>query len=166
MAPEQAVADTVDFRTDLYAWGLLLYELLAGAHPFARHITPQALITAHLTEPPPPFKESDNVPPALAALVMQCLEKDPSRRPESAAAVLASLDAVATTSTPVPAAPSNAPTVRTVARRPRRRMIVEGMIAVTVMLVALTAWLTRDGRRAVRSAHRRTWHRSRPLPTR
>ena len=82
MAPEQAVGDTVDHRTDLYAWGLLMYELLAGAHPFARHTTPQTLIAAHLTEPPPPFKESDTVPPALAALVMQCLEKDPSRRPE------------------------------------------------------------------------------------
>src|SRR4051812_8714060 len=69
MAPEQAVAGTVDHRTDLYAWGLLTYELLSGAHPFARHVTPQTLIAAHLTEPPPPFKESDNVPPALAALV-------------------------------------------------------------------------------------------------
>jgi serine/threonine-protein kinase len=62
MAPEQAVADAVDHRTDLYAWGLLVYEMLVGAHPFARHITPQALITAHLTEPPPPFRASDNVP--------------------------------------------------------------------------------------------------------
>ena len=85
MAPEQAVADTVDHRTDLYAWGLLTYELLAGAHPFARHTTPQTLITAHLTEQPPPFKESDRVPAPLAALVMRCLEKDPSRRPASAA---------------------------------------------------------------------------------
>src|SRR3954469_18070084 len=104
MAPEQAVADTVDHRTDLYAWGLLTYELLAGAHPFARHITPQALITAHLTEPPPPFRESDSVPPALSALVMQCLAKDPSLRPDSAAVVLASLDAVATIPTTAPTA--------------------------------------------------------------
>jgi len=148
MAPEQAVADTVDHRTDLYAWGLLTYELLTGAHPFARHITPQALITAHLTETPPPFKESDNVPPALAALVMQCLEKDPSRRPDSAGAVLASLEAAATSSTPAPAAPSTAPTVRATARGPRRRTVVEVAIAAAVMLIGLTAWLARDGRRA------------------
>src|SRR3954471_14648124 len=108
MAPEQAVADTVDHRTDLYAWGLLVYELLAGTHPFARHITPQALITAHLTEPPPQFK-SDSVPPALAALVMQCLEKDPACRPASAAAVLASLDVVTTTpSSPTAASAASA----------------------------------------------------------
>ena len=89
MAPEQAVGDVVDHRTDLYAWGLLVYELLTGTHPFGRHTTPQTLIAAHLTEPPPPFDASHRVPPALAALVMQCLEKDPARRPDSAAAVLA-----------------------------------------------------------------------------
>src|SRR5688572_416863 len=79
MAPEQAVGDAVDHRTDLYAWGLLAYELLTGAHPFGRHTTPQTLIAAHLTEPPPPFTASAQVPPSLAALVLRCLEKDPAR---------------------------------------------------------------------------------------
>jgi eukaryotic-like serine/threonine-protein kinase len=145
MAPEQAVADTVDHRTDLYAWGLLVYEMLAGAHPFARHTTPQSLITAHLTEPPPPFKDTDNVPPPLAALVMQCLEKDPVRRPDSAAAVLASLDAMATNATPVPSSGPSAPTI--VPSR-RRRRVIEGSLAVVVMLLALAAWMVRDGTRA------------------
>ena len=147
MAPEQAVADNVDHRTDLYAWGLLTYELLAGAHPFARHTTPQTLITAHLTEPPPPFKESDRVPPPLAALVMRCLEKDPSRRPGSAAEVLAALDAVATTSTPVPSIASPVPTAPIAVRSRRRRTVVE-VAAAGVLLIALAAWLIRDGRRA------------------
>jgi eukaryotic-like serine/threonine-protein kinase len=147
MAPEQAVADTVDHRTDLYAWGLLTYELLAGAHPFARHTTPQTLITAHLTEPPPPFKESDRVPPPLAALVMQCLEKDPSRRPGSAAEVLAALDAVATTSTPAPsiASPATAPAAT---RSSRRRTVAIAAVAGLVMLAVAAAWLARDGERA------------------
>ena len=145
MAPEQAVADTVDHRTDLYAWGLLVYELLAGAHPFARHITPQALITAHLTEPPPPFRESDHVPPALAALVMQCLAKDPALRPDSAAAVLASLDAVGTT--PTPSSPA-APSAPTAVRSRRRRTAVEVAAAGLVVLLVLAAWMVRDGRRA------------------
>ena len=52
MAPEQAVGDVVDHRADLYAWGVMAYELLAGAHPFRRHTTPQQLVAAHLTESP------------------------------------------------------------------------------------------------------------------
>ena len=150
MSPEQAVADTVDHRTDLYAWGLLLYELLAGAHPFARHITPQALITAHLTEAPPPFRESDHVPPPLAALVMQCLQKEPALRPESAAAVLASLDEVERIPTPVS---STTPTTSTATRSRRRRTAVEVAAAVVVLLLALGgAWMVRDGRRAKAAA--------------
>src|SRR5688500_8580486 len=65
MAPEQAVGDAVDHRTDLYAWGVMAYELLSGAHPFGRHTTPQTLITAHLTETPAGFKAADNIPAGL-----------------------------------------------------------------------------------------------------
>ena len=137
MAPEQAVGDGVDHRTDLYAWGLLAYELLSGAHPFGRHTTPQALITAHLTESPPPFKPSDQVPPALAALVMQCLEKDVARRPGSAAAVLATLDAATT-----PGASLETPA----ARAPRRRIAAGADVAGFLILVALAAWMVRGAR--------------------
>src|SRR5687767_12119036 len=103
MAPEQAVGDVVDHRTDLYAWGVMAYELLSGAHPFVRHTTPQAIITAHLTEPPAGFNSSAGISPGLAALVLRCLEKDPERRPGFAAELLAALDQVAT-SGPGPAA--------------------------------------------------------------
>ena len=134
MAPEQAVGDSVDHRVDLYAWGLLAYELLAGAHPFARHTTPQTLVTAHLTEPAPPFKTSDPVPPTLGALVMQCLEKEPARRPSSAAAILATLDAVTT-----PTASIERPAIRA----PRRGVAAGGIGVTLFILVALAAWLVR-----------------------
>ena len=137
MAPEQAVGDAIDHRADLYAWGLLAYELLAGAHPFVRHTTPQTLITAHLTESPAPFKASDQVPATLAALVMQCLEKDPGRRPDSAAAVLATLDAVTT-----PNAPVEMPAVRA----PRRGIAIGAVVAGVFVLVAVAAWLFRGVR--------------------
>jgi len=138
MAPEQAVGDAVDHRTDLYAWGVLAYELLTGAHPFGRHTTPQTLITAHLTEAPQGFKASDAVPPALAALVMRCLEKDPARRPASAAELLHALDAVATPagSRPIPAAQSLG----------RRMAWVMGATALAAL--AITVWILRPDNKA------------------
>jgi serine/threonine-protein kinase len=93
MAPEQAVGDTVDQRADLYAWGVLAYELLAGAHPFKQHVGAQKLITAHITESPVAIT---GIPIALGVLVMRCMEKSPSARPASAAELLAVLDNVST----------------------------------------------------------------------
>src|SRR5687767_4135052 len=128
MAPEQAVGDAVDHRTDLYAWGVMAYELLSGAHPFGRHTTPQTLITAHLTETPAGFKAADNIPAGLASLVMRCLEKNPNQRPESAAELLSALDQV-TISGSGPAA----------AAAPRRHGLA---IAVVLLLVGgLGGWL-------------------------
>ncbi len=133
MAPEQAVGDTVDPRTDLYAWGVLAYELLSGAHPFGRYTTPHQLITAHLTEAPAPLAGKDHaVPQPLAALVLQCLEKDPARRPDSAAAVLTALDTVGT---PVPAPVARSP------RGPR----TGALVAVGVLVMALMLWVLRSG---------------------
>ena len=98
MAPEQALGDPgTDYRTDLYAWGVVAWELLAGRHPFFAATTPHAMIAAHVSEPPPPLgAQRPDVPPALAALVMRCLEKSPARRPASASELLEALDAVGT----------------------------------------------------------------------
>lgn len=91
-APEQAVGDAAtDHRADLYALGVLAYEMLAGMPPFAGR-TPAALIAAHLTEMPAPLAAHAAVPPALATLVMQLLEKRPEDRPRSALAVLELLE--------------------------------------------------------------------------
>ena len=145
MAPEQAIGETVDNRTDLYAWGVMAYELLTGAHPFVRHTTPQQLIAAHITERPASLTGANpTVPPALAALVMRCLEKDPALRPASAAEVLTALDAAAT---PVPSA--EAPSVRA----PRRKM-TGLVVAAGLIIVAIAAWtlLTRRTGNAPSSA--------------
>ena len=91
MAPEQAAADpATDHRADLYAWGVVAYELLAGRHPFAGKTSPQQLMAAHFAEAPAPLPKM--VPPALGALVARCLAKDPADRPASADDVLALLE--------------------------------------------------------------------------
>ena len=93
MAPEQAAADPdTDHRADLYALGVVAYELLAGSTPFDGR-TPRALLAAQMAEAPPPITERrPDTPPALAGLVMQLLQKDPADRPQTADAVLAALD--------------------------------------------------------------------------
>ncbi len=88
MAPEQAAGDPdTDQRADLYAWGVVAYELLTGRHPFAKRTSPQQLLRAHLTETPAAFPPTITVSPTIAALVLQCLAKDPDDRPASAGAV-------------------------------------------------------------------------------
>src|SRR5690606_21058376 len=95
MAPEQLAADpSADHRVDIYAVGLVAYELLTGASPFAAP-SPTATMTAQLTRTPEPLHPMRAaVPPALSALVTRCLAKDADNRPSTAEAVLAELDAI------------------------------------------------------------------------
>jgi serine/threonine protein kinase/tetratricopeptide (TPR) repeat protein len=95
MAPEQAAADpATDHRADIYSWGVLAYELLSGAHPFAGIKERHRLIAAHMVERPRPLRGTrrDEVPPFVADLVMRCLDKDPNARPQSAEAVVRDLE--------------------------------------------------------------------------
>ena len=93
MAPEQAAADPhTDHRADLYALGVVAYELLVGHPPF-HGMAPQQMLAAHaVTVPEPVSARRAAVPPALAALVMRLLEKRPADRPQSAAEVVRALD--------------------------------------------------------------------------
>lgn len=86
MAPEQALGQEVDARADLYALGIILYELLAGRRPFEAE-SPVTLLGMQVTQPPPSFRTSApdvDVLPELEALIMELLEKEASRRPSDA----------------------------------------------------------------------------------
>ncbi|HEX6806683.1 MAG TPA: protein kinase, partial [Gemmatimonadaceae bacterium] len=130
MAPEQALGEPgVDQRADLYAWGVMAYELLAGVHPFAGRSTIQALVAAHLTETPPPLAATrPDAPPSLSNMVMRCLEKSPDRRPAGAADVLSVMESVNTSADVVQ--PPNG-------RRGRRAALLGGAAAVVVALAAV-----------------------------
>jgi serine/threonine-protein kinase len=80
MSPEQLMGAQLDGRSDLYALGILAYEMLTGALPFPAK-TPGEMITAHLkTMPPPPSKVKAGIPPLLDQIVLRLLEKQRDKR--------------------------------------------------------------------------------------
>ncbi len=95
MAPEQAAADpATNHRADIYAFGCVAYEVLAGKPPFAGK-TPQRLLAAQMGEKPQPIVElRADAPHELAELVMKCLEKDADDRPQSASDLVHVLESV------------------------------------------------------------------------
>ena len=97
IAPEQAAGDpNVDHRADIYSFGCMAYELLAGRSPFADR-TPQRMMAAHMAELPRPITElRAELPEPLARLVMRCLEKEASARPQSASELVNALDSAST----------------------------------------------------------------------
>ncbi|HEX6576032.1 MAG TPA: protein kinase [Gemmatimonadaceae bacterium] len=94
MSPEQAAGDVIDHRADIYAWGVIAYEMLAGVHPFADKATAAHMMAAQISQMPQPLNTaSGRIPVALANLVMQCLAKAPGGRPPSAGDLIDMLDA-------------------------------------------------------------------------
>jgi tetratricopeptide (TPR) repeat protein/tRNA A-37 threonylcarbamoyl transferase component Bud32 len=95
MAPEQAAGDpSTDHRADLYAFGIMAYEMLAGRAPFTG-LTPQRMLAAHMSERPVTIAQlRADVPPALAELVMRCVEKEADRRPQEAADIVRYLETI------------------------------------------------------------------------
>jgi tetratricopeptide (TPR) repeat protein len=106
MAPEQALGQTIDGRADLYALGVLLYELTTGRVPFHGD-DPLTIVSQHVHAPvvPPRVLRSD-IPPALETIIVRLLAKDPSQRFSSAAETRAALlESLKTDSVPSDSAP-------------------------------------------------------------
>jgi eukaryotic-like serine/threonine-protein kinase len=135
IAPEQAAGDpNVDGRADVYAWGVVAYELLAGTPPFVGRAAHQ-LIVAHIGEPPPPLAvRAPELPVALAALVMRCLEKDPAKRPQSATEVLATLEVARTPSGALPSPEALPKSARETSSHRRRRMAAAALLVLVLVI--------------------------------
>jgi serine/threonine-protein kinase len=151
MSPEQATGEVnIDHRSDIYAVGILGYELLTGQPPFTAP-TAQAVLSAQVLERPKPVTERRQAVPApLSDLLLRCLEKDPADRWQSAEEVLQALETMATPSGGI--TPTSTRPVKTIdARRsaPRRRWAMVAAAAALVALAGTGIFLVAGGETAI-----------------
>ncbi len=145
MSPEQAMGEAdIDHRSDIYAVGVMAYEMLTGHPPFDGK-TSQAVLSAHVMEQPTDISQQrPSVPPTLAQLIMRCLEKNPADRWQSAEEMLPRLEVVGTPSgglTPTDTRPVGAmPKRQSVTRR---RWI--GSVAAALVVAGVGGWFMRGG---------------------
>ena len=137
MAPEQVRGEVADHRSDLFALGVVMHEMLGGAKPFSRGSAVDTLHAILHTDPP----ELTGVPPALARIVARCLEKEPTRRFQSAHDLAFALEALSDASgvTPMAAATRTAPAA---GRVPVRRFT----IGLALVAAVAAGWFAGSGR--------------------
>lgn len=94
MSPEQVSGAQVDARSDIFSFGVLLYEMTTGRHPFQRDSTAATLAAVVNHEPEPANALAEDVPPAIAAIIARCMRKDPDERFGSASELKTALTTV------------------------------------------------------------------------
>ncbi|MBI5478815.1 MAG: serine/threonine protein kinase, partial [Deltaproteobacteria bacterium] len=90
MSPEHCQGRGMDHRADIYSLGVILYRMFCGSEPFTGGTIMEVML-AHMTLPPPPPRQLATLPEELEGVILQCLAKDKSERPESVAALRALL---------------------------------------------------------------------------
>ena len=130
MAPEQVRGEPADERTDVYAVGLILYELLSGRRPYGKPTADLTEFVARIQQGPPPLKSvADDVPPAIEGIVSRCLSTDPAARYPTAHDLLGDLESLDAEGKPLP-----------LARRISRWKLAAMTAALGAVLVTATWW--------------------------
>ena len=132
MAPEQARAQAVDQRADLYAFGLILYDLLLGRTRASRTNSAFEELNLRMREAPPPPRTKDaSIPEALDRIITRCIQPDPAARYVTTADLVAEIDKLDENGKPLP-----------IVRRLTRRLTLTSALGVLALL-GLTWWLAR-----------------------
>jgi hypothetical protein len=135
MSPEQVLGQGATARSDLFAFGVIVYEMLAGSHPFLRG-TPAETMTAIVREDPPPLERAaPGLPAGLTRIIERCLDKHASDRPADARDLALFLGAVGTSGYPSTA---TATIVTTEAQRVRGRVLA--ISCGLLILLSATTW--------------------------
>jgi Protein kinase domain len=139
MSPEQARGERVDTRSDIWAWGVILYEMIAGIRPFAGDFE-QAIVYFILNEDPVPLRtRCPDAPPEIAKIVSRALNKDPGARYQGMSQVIADLRPL------VVGDLSTSPLAVGNHRRPGKKVVVTAGIVVGVAaIVAGALWFSRQ----------------------
>ena len=132
MSPEQLRGHVVDGRTDIFAFGAILYEMLAGRRAFEKPTSAETIAAIMNEEPPAIPQLAPNTPAALVRIVKRCLEKDPEQRFQSASDLAFALEALSES--------SGAMTSAAVKHNLRRRIWLPAILSVALILVALVLW--------------------------
>jgi TolB-like protein/tRNA A-37 threonylcarbamoyl transferase component Bud32 len=150
MAPEQAMAETnIDHRVDLYALGVMGYEMLTG-RPVFESATAAGILSAHVLEQPKDIRERrPEVPPILAEALLKCLAKNPADRWQSADELLAQLELVASTPsggvTPTMTRPYQAAKGKPAVKSGRKGLVIGAVAAVVLAAGVAGALLLKGG---------------------
>jgi serine/threonine protein kinase/Tol biopolymer transport system component len=138
MAPEQVRGLTVDSRSDMFAFGVILYEMVLGKRAFEKPTSADTMSSILNEEPPSISQLAPDTPAALERVVRRCLEKYPEQRFQSASDLAFALEALAD---PNISSVTAAHLIKAVEPRPNRLPAIAGIVAVVLLIAGLVYYL-------------------------